>query len=209
MYRVTRLSLLLLPAMLLSACQLFEPLPTLPPVLTLEPLESEPVVGLLPASSTPEPMAGSPQASQADSAQPGESSAAPSATQLALFPTLTQVQEAVAASATGLPTSPPAATATLPAPTSASPATWRNVPIMPEAAESGEEDGTYSYTINASVGEVQAFYERQMHLAGWAYFASGEGEAGNLLLMYQKDNITATIGVITQDGSTLVLLVAE
>ena len=80
---------------------------------------------------------------------------------------------------------------------------------MPGAAEGAEEDGAYSYTVNASVGEVQVYYEKQMPLAGWAYFASGEGEAGNLLLMYQKDNITATIGVITQDGSTLVLLVAE
>ena len=80
---------------------------------------------------------------------------------------------------------------------------------MPEAAEGAEEDGAYSYIVNASVEDVQAYYDQQMSLAGWAYFASGEGEAGNLLLMYQKDNITATIGVIAQDGSTLVLLVAE
>ena len=66
-----------------------------------------------------------------------------------------------------------------------------------------------SYTVNASVGDVQAFYEQQMPQAGWAFFASGEGEAGNLLLMFQKDDITATIGVISQDGGTLVLLVAE
>lgn len=204
MFRVKRLFLLLIPAILLSACQLFEPLPTLPPILTLEPLSSEPAAGFMQASSTPE-AAANPVAS----ALPGETSAALPTTQPASSPTPTLAQEAVSPSATNNPTSSPAATATRPAPPRASTSTWHDVPIMPEAREGAEEDGAYSYTVNASVGEVQAYYEQQMPLAGWAYFASGEGEAGNLLLMFQKDNITATIGVIKEDGGTLVLLVAE
>jgi hypothetical protein len=80
---------------------------------------------------------------------------------------------------------------------------------MPGATDAKEENGSYSYIINARFTDVQAYYDRMMPLAGWQPFATGEGEAGNLLLMYQKDNITATIGVISQDGSTLVLIVAE
>ena len=80
---------------------------------------------------------------------------------------------------------------------------------MPGATEGKEEQGSYSYVVNASVTDVQAYYDQEMPAAGWQPFASGEGEEGNLLLMYQKGNITATIGLIDQDGSTLVLLVAE
>jgi hypothetical protein len=203
MFRPKRLILLLLPAMLLSACQLFEPLPTLPAILTLEPLASELAPGLLPASSTPEALADSPQVSLEVPTQP----AATTAVLPVVSPTTapTQAQQPVLPSATNLP----AATATRPAPTSAPSSTWHGLPIMPAAREGAEDNGAYSYTVNASVEDVQAYYDQQMPLAGWAYFASGEGEAGNLLLMYQKDNITATIGVIAQGGSTLVLLVAE
>jgi hypothetical protein len=80
---------------------------------------------------------------------------------------------------------------------------------MPDAAEGKEEQGSYSYVVNTSVSEVQAYYEQKMPGAGWEPFATGEGEEGNLLLMYQKGNITATIGVIDQGGDTLVLIVAE
>ena len=80
---------------------------------------------------------------------------------------------------------------------------------MPGAAEGGEEEGSYSYTVNASVADVQAYYEQQMPAAGWEPFATGEGETGNLLLMYQKADITATIGLIDQGVNTLVLIVAE
>jgi hypothetical protein len=80
---------------------------------------------------------------------------------------------------------------------------------MPGAAEGKEELGSYSYIVNASVASVQEYYGQSMPAAGWAPFATGEGEEGNLLLMYQKGNITATIGLIDQGASTLVLIVTE
>ena len=80
---------------------------------------------------------------------------------------------------------------------------------MPGAAEGKEELGSFSYNVGASVASVQDYYEQSMPAAGWAPFATGVGEEGNLLLMYQKGNITATIGLIDQGANTLVLIVAE
>jgi hypothetical protein len=193
--------LCLLAAFLLSGCQLFEPLPTLPPVLTLPPvdLQASPQAAQATPASSPVLQASATLAEIAPTvALPASPTSAP--------PTRTPTSQP---SATSRPTNPPPPTAENPAPTSADLAAWNGVPIMPGATDAKEENGSYSYIINARITDVQAYYDRMMPLAGWQPFATGEGEAGNLLLMYQKDNVTATIGVINQDGSTLVLIVAE
>jgi hypothetical protein len=203
MFHIKSISLLLLAALLLSACQLLEPLPTLPPVLTLEPLAYEAASGgaqPVPPANTQEAL---PTGGQVSPAVPTFTLVASATTAVSLpaspsSPPPTQAQAALP-SATLRPTNLPSTSA----------AAWNDVPIMPGARDGSEEQGSYSYTINASITDVQAYYDRMMPLAGWEPFATGEGESGNLLLMYQKDNITATIGVIDQGGNTLVLIVAE
>ena len=178
MYRA-RLCRLLLPAVvLLFGCQLFEPLPTLPPVLTLEPLATEATTGvLLPANHNTR------------STYPGAGDHPIRNQQTALkSPTKTATRPALAY---------------YPSPE------WNEVPIMAGATHGAEDQGSYSYTVNASVADVQAYYEQQMPAAGWESLVSGEGAAGNLLLMYQKGDITATIGIIAQEDNTQVLIVAE
>jgi hypothetical protein len=170
----TRIYRLFLPAaILLFGCQLLEPLPTLPPVLTLEPLAADATSGvLLPATTIPQVQG-----------------IIPSETSTPVIPTT----KTTTRSALGAGLSP----------------AWNDVPIMAGAIHGAEDQGSYSYTVNASVADVQAYYQQHMPAAGWQPFASGEGEAGNLLLMYQKGDITATIGLISQGDNTLVLIVAE
>jgi hypothetical protein len=217
MVRIKTTSLVLLAAILLSACQLFEPLPTLPPVLTLEPLAPEAtssvstavLPGTVPETAATEAQQ-SPQATTTSTAQPAQVSASPVVTLPASATSLSPTQAASAVpSPTSKPTKQPATSAPPPAPTAASATAWREVPIMPGAIDGKEEEGSYSYSVNASLKDVQAYYKQTMPLSGWEPFATGEGEAGNLLLMYQKGNITATIGLIYQDQNTLVLIVAE
>ena len=78
---------------------------------------------------------------------------------------------------------------------------------MPQASSGQEEGGGYSYTVRATVQQVQDFYDREMPKAGWQPFATGTGETGNLLLMYQKDGTITTIGVIAQGDTILVMIV--
>jgi len=78
---------------------------------------------------------------------------------------------------------------------------------MPQASSGREESGVYSYTIRATIQQVLDFYDREMPEVGWQPFATGTGETGNLLLMYQKDSTITTIGVIAQGNTILVMIV--
>jgi hypothetical protein len=195
MYRTNLFRLFLPAAILLFGCQLLAPQST----LTLPAPEASP-------GRTPGPAATQAPASPVASTQTIIASLTPADT-LPASPTSTKPSQAP--SATSRSTKPPAATATGSGPSTSSAETWNDVPIMPGAVDGAEEGGVYSYTADASIAEVQAYYERVMPLAGWQSFASGEGETGNLMLMYQKDNTSTMISVIDWDGSTLVLIVVE
>jgi len=99
------------------------------------------------------------------------------------------------------------ATVNLPLPSGKPVSSWKNVPIMPDAIVGEEKEDGYSYTINATPVQVQDFYDTEMPKVGWKFFATGKGETGSLLLMYQKDEKTTTVSIFEQDDVTLVLLI--
>ena len=77
---------------------------------------------------------------------------------------------------------------------------------MPEAIAGEEDADTYSYTVGATVSEVQAFYDAEMPKIGWQSFAAGSSEGGNLMLIYEKGGVLTTIAVIAQRDVTLVMI---
>ena len=85
---------------------------------------------------------------------------------------------------------------------------WEGIPVMPNAiAGEGDKKG-YSFTIDASVDEIQAFYEKELAKLGWNMFANGEGDNGSLLLIFLKDTATLSLSIIPQpDGIMYVLIV--
>ncbi len=83
---------------------------------------------------------------------------------------------------------------------------WNDIPIMPQANPGTEDQSGYSYTVKATVKEVRDFYDREMSKLGWQPFASGTGGTGSVILLYQKDSKTITIGVAPQGDMALVLI---
>jgi len=77
---------------------------------------------------------------------------------------------------------------------------------MPGAIGGKEEGGGYSYTVKATVQQVQDFYAKEMPKLGWQSLTVGTGETGNLILIFQKGDKTGTIGVVAQGDVTFVLL---
>lgn len=78
---------------------------------------------------------------------------------------------------------------------------------MPQANPGKEQQGGYSYTVQATVKQVQDFYEREMLQAGWESWATGTGETGGVILLYQKDGKMVTIGAAPQADVILVVIV--
>ena len=120
-------------------------------------------------------------------------------------PTATKILPTATKTFTPEPVTP--TIAALPLPTGAPASSWRGIPIMPNAISGGEEQDVYSYIVKATVKQVQDFYDREMPEVDWQPFATGTGETGNLLLMYQKDSKITTIGVIKQGDVTYVMIV--
>lgn len=106
---------------------------------------------------------------------------------------------------------PPTETPSTPAlqmPTGKPASEWEGIPIMPDAiAGEGDSEG-YSFTIDASLEEVQTFYETKLAKLGWSSFASGQGTTGAVMLIFMKGTDVLSVSIIPQaDGILYVLLV--
>jgi hypothetical protein len=123
-------------------------------------------------------------------------------------------------SATPSPTvSPPTPTPTVPSPTATltlepSPASmglpaqvtgtpvavWRGVPVMPGALTGEKDDRGYRFTTRSSREEIMHYYDQQMKALGWKSLVEGQGDNGNLLLIFQKGEATFTIAILSMNG---------
>jgi hypothetical protein len=85
---------------------------------------------------------------------------------------------------------------------------WEGIPVMPNALAGEGDSGGYSFTINASLDEIQKFYETELPKLGWSVFASGQGTTDAVILMFMKDAGILSVSIIPQpDGTMYVLLV--
>jgi len=99
------------------------------------------------------------------------------------------------------------ATVSLPIPSGKPVTSWKDIPVIPDAIAGEEKEGGYSYTTKATSEQVQDYYNSEMLKKGWEFFATGKGETGSLLLMYQKDGKTTTVSIFEQGDLTIVLLI--
>ena len=84
-------------------------------------------------------------------------------------------------------------------------ATWREIPIMPQAIAGQEVEGMYSFRVDASAKEVQDFYEKVLPSLGWTGIFLDQDM---LIGVYTRENQALTITVTQQEGGTVVLLAA-
>src|SRR5574340_519155 len=118
-------------------------------------------------------------------------------------PTATQIP-----TATQMPTAKNQTGDELPLPSGEPLTEWEGFPIMPGAI-AGDGDSTgYAYIIDASVEEIQAYYDEELAKLGWTLFASGEGTTKAILMMYSKNGSMFTMTIIPRpEGVMYVLMV--
>ncbi len=85
---------------------------------------------------------------------------------------------------------------------------WNGIPVMPQATAGQEftDTKTYSFKVNATVKEVQDFYNDEMGKLGWSPMISMPGEANGAIQIFQKDNSVLTITIVDTDGTVVVVL---
>ena len=96
----------------------------------------------------------------------------------------------------------------LPLPSGTPDSEWNGMPIMPQAVAGEGDDESYSFTVEATVDQVQSYYEQEMTRLGWTPLAVGTGENDSLLVIFQKGEETATVSIfLLEDNLTYVFLV--
>jgi hypothetical protein len=78
---------------------------------------------------------------------------------------------------------------------------------MPNAVSGDGDDKGYSYTVDATVNEVQKYYDKALAKLGWSAFATGKGEGDSVLLFYQKGSEMLTLLAVSDAASGLTLVV--
>src|SRR5215211_5934285 len=104
----------------------------------------------------------------------------------AVVPTFEPQLSALPADTLQIPTSAPPTVETLasgmPEPQGKPVQEWRGIPIMPEAIAGQEFANAYSFRANATVQEVQAFYDERLAQLGWSQpFESSFDENGGTM----------------------------
>ena len=96
----------------------------------------------------------------------------------------------------------------LPLPSGEPASEWEGIPVMPNALAGEGDSSGYTFTTNASLDEIQTFYETELQKLGWSVFASGQGTTDAVILMFMKDAGILSVSIIPQsDGTMYVLLV--
>ena len=85
---------------------------------------------------------------------------------------------------------------------------WRGIPVMPQATAGQEfsDTETYSFKANATVQEVQDFYNTELAALGWTSSLNFPLAAEGGVLGFEKEGTNLTITITKLDESAVVLL---
>lgn len=83
---------------------------------------------------------------------------------------------------------------------------WRGIPVMSQATAGEEFGDTYSFRVNATVQEIQDYYNQQLSALGWTQPFEFPLEAEGGFLFYNKDDSVLTVFITPSEGSMVVLL---
>lgn len=93
-------------------------------------------------------------------------------------------------------------------PTGAPAKSWKGIPIMPGAIAGDGNDQGYRFTINATVDEIQQYYDRELGKLGATPFAVGQGDGKDtVLVIYMLDDTPVSVMMMPSDGFVLVMIV--
>jgi hypothetical protein len=84
---------------------------------------------------------------------------------------------------------------------------WHTVPIMPGATAGSGDDLGYTFAVQATAEEIQAFYKEKMPLLGFVYEGTGDADPNAPLLVFRKSGYTVTVSYFPQEDEMLVLIV--
>jgi hypothetical protein len=88
------------------------------------------------------------------------------------------------------------------------PSTWQGVPVMPKAFDYQADEFTCEYSIKATAGQVEAFYNQGMSNLGWDSIEVSDAPPGNTVLVYKKGNLATMISFVAQ-GDLILLLIMQ
>jgi hypothetical protein len=85
---------------------------------------------------------------------------------------------------------------------------WNGIPIMSQATAGQEftDTHTYSFKANATVKEVEDFYNAKLPDLGWSAFFSMPGSESGAVLVFNKDSSVLTITITATEGSVVAIL---
>jgi hypothetical protein len=133
----------------------------------------------------------------------------PLPTQTPIPPTSTNTPVPPTATATRVP--PTATPFSLRMPVGTPVSEWRGLPIMPGAIAGEETDtGAYIFTINASLDDIQNFYELELRKLGWKKTSGGAGVPGlNYIANFKLKDDSIILMLIAIDQQTTYVLLGE
>lgn len=132
---------------------------------------------------------------------------APEPTPTATFTPLPTETPLPTATKTPLPPTPTEDIAAALLPVGTPDAEWNGIPIMPEAIAGEGDDGGYSFTVQATPEDIQAYYERELTGLGFGLLAAGDGENGSLMLIFMKGVETISVSIFPYQDMYVVLIV--
>lgn len=87
---------------------------------------------------------------------------------------------------------------------------WKGIPIMPGAINGESDSDSYKFTTEASVQEVQAYYEKELAKLGWDLMAAGTGDTSSVMLVFNNGiPPLMPISIISNGELTLVLIITS
>jgi hypothetical protein len=191
MFQILRATTTLGAILLLTACGSVTPMPTATPLPSATATLS-PTITLTPTTVPSPTVTASPTASLTPTGTP---TLVPSSTPV--VPTATPVL--VISKATQ-----PASYFPLPSDVPIS--VWKDVPIMPNAIGGQEGKSGYTYSVKATIAQVQDFYNRAMPPMSWELWATGGREGVNIIWFYRKGTTSIGILAIPQEDLMLVMI---
>jgi hypothetical protein len=90
-------------------------------------------------------------------------------------------------------------------------AEWKGIPVMSQATAGQDfpDSKSYSFKVNATVKEVQDYYNAELSKQGWTSSLSMPmGDAASLQ-SFEKDNSNLTVTTVNVEGSIVVILTME
>jgi len=84
---------------------------------------------------------------------------------------------------------------------------WGGIPIMSGAIAGEGDASSYRFTIQASLEEIQKYYEKELPKLGWSFLATGEGDSGAAILIFSGSSGPLSVSIIPNGDQYIVMLV--